>query len=185
MSTQGVLTDHGRDALRQPIESAAHVGGFAGHPDPRSLCAIHGLQTRQPNHPALSTTASSARSCSASHPRPTTRLRPFRSRTSIRESSGTLSVGSASCTSKNLENFAATLPCSRFFHAKKYGLHRSRSRQKAVTVCPLRCCSETNLRHFLNAFFVRRVMAQHCYAPQFFTRWGSFSAHGYSDGLLH
>src|SRR5207247_7753520 len=48
----------------------------------------------------------------------------------------------------------------RFFHAKKYGLHRPCSRQNAVTVCPLRACSEISLRHFVRAFFPRLVMSQ-------------------------
>jgi len=56
-----------------------------------------------------------------------------------------------------------------------------RSRQNAVTVCSPRSCSETSLRHFVHAFFVRCVMAQHCYAAQFFTRWCSFSAHQVGD----
>src|SRR6266700_4964995 len=168
--------------LGQAIKSAAHVGRFTGHPDPCPLCAIHRLQTWQPNHSALSTTTSNARTCSASNPRPTNRLRPFRSRTSICESSGTLAVGSASCTSRN---FPAALSRSRFFHTKKYGLHRARSRQNAVTVCPLRPCSETSLRHFAHAFFLRLVMSQHCYATQSFTRWGSFSAHKMSSGRPH
>jgi hypothetical protein len=33
------------------------------------------------------------------------------------------------------------------------------SRQNAVTVCPLRACSETGLRHFVHAFFERLVMS--------------------------
>src|SRR5205807_3987634 len=89
-------------------------------------------------------------------------------------SSATLGVGSATCTSKN---FSATLPRSRFFHTKKYDLHKARSRQNVVTSSPLRACSETSFRHFAHAFFVRLVMPQHCYATQSFTRWGSFSAH--------
>src|SRR3989442_11167696 len=63
-------------------------------------------------------------------------------------------------------------------HAKKYGLHRLRSRQNAVTVCPLRACSEISLRHFVRAFFPRLVMSQPCIATRSFTRWGSHNAHG-------
>src|ERR1700740_1815219 len=72
-------------------------------------------------------------------------------------------------------HFAAT--CSRFFHTKKYGRHKPRSRQNAFTLCPLRACSETSLRHFVHAFFERLVMSQHCNATRIFTRWGSLSAH--------
>src|SRR5438105_15699539 len=50
-----------------------------------------------------------------------------------------------------------------FFQTKKYALHSPRSRQNAVTVCPLRACSEISSRHFVQVFFVRRFMAQHCY----------------------
>ena len=46
------------------------------------------------------------------------------------------------------------------------GRHRPRSRQSAVTVCPLRACSETSFRHFALAFFVLLVMSQHCRATQ-------------------
>ncbi len=92
----------------------------------------------------------------------------------MRESPGTLGAGSATCTSKN---FVTALSRSRFFHTKKYGLHKARSRQNAVTSSPLRACSETSFRHFVHAFFVRLVMSQHCYATQSFTRWGSYSAH--------
>lgn len=72
---------------------------------------------------------------------------------------------------------AAALPCSRFFHTKKYGRHKPCSRQNAFTPCPLRACSETSLRHFLQAFLERLVMSQHCIATRIFTRWGSLSAH--------
>src|SRR5213076_2237514 len=67
-------------------------------------------------------------------------------------------------------------PC--FFQTKKYGLHSPRSRQNAVTVCPLRACSEISSRHFVQAFFVRRVMAQHCYTRAHPARCGSLIAHG-------
>ncbi len=66
---------------------------------------------------------------------------------------------------------------SRFFHTKKYGRHKLRSRQNAFTVCPLRSCSEISLRHFVHAFFERLFMLQHCKACSFYTRWGSFNAH--------
>jgi hypothetical protein len=78
------------------------------------------------------------------------------------------------CTSKN---FAWVSSCNRFFHVKKYGRHKPRSRQNAITVCPLRACSETSFRHFVHAFFERLVMPQQCYGPDLFTRWGSFNAH--------
>src|SRR3977135_2736955 len=112
------------------------------------------------------------------HARVTTRPRPFWSRTSMRESPATLGAGSATCTSKN---FAAALPHSSFFHTKKYGLHKARFRQNVVTSRPLRACSQTSFRHFAQAFFVRLVMSQPCYATQSFTRWGSFSAHHLLD----
>ena len=32
-------------------------------------------------------------------------------------------------------------------------------------------CSETSLRHFIQAFFERLVMSQHCNATRIFTRW--------------
>jgi hypothetical protein len=65
---------------------------------------------------------------------------------------------------------------SRFFHTKKYGRHKPWLRQNAFTLCPLRACSETSLRHFIQAFFERLVMSQHCIATRIFTRWGSGSA---------
>src|SRR5205807_6147355 len=65
----------------------------------------------------------------------------------------------------------------RFFQTKKYGLHSPRSRQNAVTVCPLRACSEISSRHFVQAFFVRRVVAQHCYTRSHPARCGSLIAH--------
>src|SRR6266481_312395 len=138
------------------------------------LLAVHRRQTRQPVHDAVSTTASNARTCSASHPRPTSRLRPFCNRISTRESPAAFGAASVSCTSRN---FTAVSSRNRFFHAKKYGLHRLRSRQNAVTVCPLRACSEISLRHFVRAFFPRLVMSQPCTATRSFTRWGSHNAH--------
>src|SRR6184192_385293 len=51
------------------------------------------------------------------------------------------------------------------------------SRQNAVTVCPLRACSEISLRHFVRAFFPRLVMSQPCTATRSFTRCGSHNAH--------
>ena len=74
-------------------------------------------------------------------------------------------------------NFTAVSSRNRFLHAKKYGLHRPRARQNAVTVCPLRACSEISLRHFVRAFFPRLVMSQPCTATRSFTRWGSLNAH--------
>src|SRR6266436_8958137 len=112
MTALRVLSDHGLHPLRQAIKSTAHVRGFAGHPDPRPLRSIYGLQTWQPDHPAASTTASKPRTCSGSNPRPTTRLRPFSSRTSIRESPATSAGDSVTCTSKN---FVVVLLHSRFF----------------------------------------------------------------------
>jgi hypothetical protein len=177
MAALRVLPKNRSHTFRQSIESAAHVRRFAGHPDSRSLRAIHRLQTWQPDHPATSTNASNARTCSASNPGLTIRLRPFCSRISTPASPDVLGARSVTCTSRN---FVAVLSCSRFFHTKKYGLHKAFSRQNAVTVCPLRACSETSLRHFVHAFFERLVMSQHCNATQSFTRWGSFSAHKYT-----
>src|SRR5437899_1203198 len=174
MPTQRFLTNHRSHALRQPVEPAAHVHGLTRQPDPRFLRAVHRLQTRQPDHDAVSTTASNARTCSASNPRPTSRLRPFCNRISTRESLAAFGVVSLSCTSRN---FTAVSSRNRFFHAKKYGLHRLRSRQNAVTVCPLRACSEISRRHFVHAFFLRLVMSQPCTATRSFTRWGSVNAH--------
>src|SRR5882762_5519297 len=174
MPTQRVLTNHRSHPLRQPVEPAAHVHDLTRQPDPRFLRAVHRLQTRQPDHDTISTTASNARTCSASHPRPTSRLRPFCNRISTRESPAAFGAASVSCTSRN---FTAVSSRNRFFHAKKYGLHRLRSRQNAVTVCPLRACSEISLRHFVRAFFPRLVMSQPCTATRSFTRWGSLNAH--------
>jgi hypothetical protein len=39
--------------------------------------------------------------------------------------------------------------------------HLACSRQHAFTLCPLRACSETSLRHVIQAFFERLVMSQH------------------------
>jgi len=160
MSTQWILTNHRSHPLRQPVEPTAHVRSLARQPDPRLLRAVHGLQTRQPDHDAVSTSASNARTCSTSNPRPTTRLRPFDSRISTRVSLPALGVVSLSCTSRNLGVVSSR---RRFFQTKKYALHSPRSRQNAVTVCPLRACSEISSRHFVQVFFVRRFMAQHCY----------------------
>src|SRR6266853_1376611 len=113
MATLRVLSNHRVHPFCQPIKSAAHVHGFTGHPDPRSLRTVHRLQAWQPDHPAASTTASKPRTCSASNSRPTIRLRPFCSRTSIRESPTTLAGDSATCTSTNL---AVVFSLSRFFH---------------------------------------------------------------------
>src|SRR5690349_5499772 len=159
MTALWVLSNDRSHTFRQAIESTTHVRRFAGHPDPRSLCAIHRLQTWQPDHPAASTTASNARTCSASNPGLTIRLRPFLNRISTLESSGVLGPSTVTCTSRN---FAGVSSSSRFFHTKKYGRHKPRSRQNALTVCPLRACSETSLRHFVHAFFERLFMPQHC-----------------------
>src|SRR5207302_6008009 len=175
LTTQPVITSHRSHALRQPVEPAAHVHGLTRQPDPRFLRTVHRLQTRQPDHDAVSTTASNARTCSASNPRPTSRLRPFCNRISTRESLAAVGVVSLSCTSRN---FTAVSSRNRFFHAKKYGLHRLRSRQNAVTVCPLRACPEISRRHFVHALFLRLVMSQPCTATRSFTRWGSVNAHG-------
>src|SRR5580658_10033544 len=171
MAALRVLSNNRSHTFRQPIESTAHIRRFAGHPDPRSLCAIHRLQTWQPDHPAASTTASNARTCAASNPGRTIRLRPFCNRIS------TASPDGAPAVTRTSRNFARVTSCNRFFHVKKYGLHSPRSRQKAVTVCPLRACSRISLRHFLHAFLERLVMLRQCYGPDPFTRWGSFNAH--------
>ncbi len=151
----------GRGSLNLPSSKRLyHNNGLTRQPDPRFLRAVHRLQTRQPDHDAVSTTASNARTCSASNPRPTSRLRPFCNRISTRESPAAFGADSVSCTSRN---FTAVSLRNRFFHAKKYGLHRPRSRQNAVTVCPLRACSEISLRHFVRAFFPRcHVATLHC-----------------------
>src|SRR5437879_6240502 len=107
-------------------------------------------------------------------PRRTTVLRPFLSRISTLASPGVLGPCPATCTSRN---FVGVCSSSRFFHTKKYGRHKPCSRQNAFTLCPLRACSETSLRHFIQAFFERLVMSQHCIATRIFTRWGSLSAH--------
>ena len=174
MTALRVLSNDRPHTFRQAIESAAHVRRFAGHPDPRSLRTIHRLHARQSDHSA---TASNARTCSASNPGLTIRLRPFLSRISTLESPGVLGPCPATCTSRN---FVGVSSSSRFFHTKKYGLHKPCSWQNAFTVRPLRACSETSLRHFLNAFFERLVMSQHCSATRIFTRWGSLSAHATS-----
>jgi len=175
MTTLRVLPNQHSHTFRQPIESAAHVRCFAGHPDPRPLRAIHRLEARQPDHPAASTTASNARTCSASNPGLTIRLRPFFRRISTPASRDGLGTPPVTCTSRN---FPAVPSCTRFFHTKKYGRHKPCSRQNAFTLCPLRACSETSLRHFVHAFLERLVMSQHCIATRIFTRWGSLSAHG-------
>ena len=172
-----VLSNNCSHTFRQAIESAAHVRRFAGHPDPRSLRTIHRLQTWQPDHSAASTTTNNARTCSASNPGLTIRLRPFLSRISTLESLGALGPCPATCTSRN---FVGVCSSSRFLHTKKYGRHKPCLRQNAFKLCPLRACSETSLRHFIQACFERLVMSQHCNATRIFTRWGSHSAHNYS-----
>src|SRR5208282_3863968 len=171
MAALRVLSNDRSHTFRQPIESTAHIRRFAGHPDPRSLCTIHRLQTGQPDHPAASTTASNARTCSTSNPGLTIRLRPFCNRISTASPDGAPSV---TCTSRN---FVCVSSCNRFFHTKKYGRHKPCSRQNAFTLCPLRACSDISLRHFSQAFFERLVMSQHCIATRISTRWGSLSAH--------
>ena|SRR5215467_5260821 len=52
---------NGQAGIRFDAFLAAHVRRFAGHPDPRSLGAIHGLQARQPHHSAASAKASNTR----------------------------------------------------------------------------------------------------------------------------
>src|SRR5436190_815136 len=174
MAALRVLSNDRSHTFRQAIESAAHVRYFAGHPDPRSLRTIHRLQTGQPDHSAASTTINNTRTCSASNPGLTITLRPFLSRISTLESPGVLGPCPATCTSRN---FFDVFSSSRFFHTKKYGRHKPCSRQNAFTLCPLRACSETSLRHFIQAFFERLVMSQHCNATRIFTRCGSRSAH--------
>src|SRR5215472_1637879 len=169
MTTLWVLPNDRSHSFRKSIKSAAHVRRFASHPDPRSLCAIHRLQARQSDHSAASTTASNARTCLASNPGLTIRLRPFLNRISMLESAGALGPCSATCTSRN---FAGVSSSSRFFHTKKYGRHKPRSPQNAFTVCPLRACSETSLRHFVHAFFECLVMLQHCNGAQLFYKMG-------------
>jgi hypothetical protein len=120
------------------------------------------------------TWATTLYTCSASNPGRTIRLRPFLNRISTLESPGVLGPCPATCTSKN---FVGASFSSRFFHTKKYGRHKPCSRQNAFTLCPLRACSETSLRHFIQAFFERLVMSQHCNATRIFTRWGSLSAY--------
>src|SRR5579883_1244756 len=126
MTTLRVLPNQHSHTFRQPIESAAHVRCFAGHPDPRPLRAIHRLEARQPDHPAASTTASNARTCSASNPGLTIRLRPFFRRISTPASRDGLGTPPVTCTSRN---FPGVPSCTRFFHTKKYGRHKPCSRQ--------------------------------------------------------
>src|SRR6266576_3148300 len=170
MSTQRIFSDHHLDAFRQPIKATAHVGRFRRQPDARYLRPVQRVQTGQPDHAPLSTTASNARKCCASNPGPTSRLRPFWSRISTRESPAVL----AAATSFTSTNCAASPPCGcrgaavsrrRFFQAKKCGAHSLRSPQNAATLCPLRTCSETNFSHFAHTFLLRscRVIPQHCY----------------------
>src|SRR5579883_440713 len=182
MPAQRILPNHRLHPLRQPVKPAAHVRRFHRQPDARGLRPIERPQTRQPHH-AASTTPTSTRTCSASQPRPTTRLRPFRNRISTRASSDPCGSGArsttsdpfaasppwrASCTSTNLPappRFAASPPLrvlagqasarSRFFHQLKCGTHNRRSRQNAATLCALRPCSETSLRHFARALLLR------------------------------
>src|SRR5216684_8879252 len=113
-----------------------------------------GWATRQPDHAPGSTTASKARKCCASNPGPTTRLRSFLSRTSIAAPCPALASGTAAA-SFSSTNFAASACLNRFFQAKNCGAHTPRSRQNTATLCPLRACSETTLRHFVHAFFPR------------------------------
>src|SRR5579885_778444 len=89
MPAQRILPNHRLHPLRQPVKPAAHVRRFHRQPDARGLRPIERPQTRQPHH-AASTTPTSTRTCSASQPRPTTRLRPFRNRISTRAGSDTL-----------------------------------------------------------------------------------------------
>jgi hypothetical protein len=60
-----IRVKYGRSLMARPgfdaFFFAAHVRRFAGHPDPRSSRAIHGLRTRQPYHSAASAKASNAR----------------------------------------------------------------------------------------------------------------------------
>src|SRR5215472_1520147 len=173
MTTLRVLPNDRSHTFRQPIKSAAHVRRFAGHPDPRSLRAIHRLQTRQPHHPVASAKASNARTWSASNPGPTIKLRPFGSRISTRGSLGLFSL-LATCTSTKGTGGSAR---HRFLWAKKYEVCKLRSRQNSATLCPLRACSWINFCHFTHVRFVRCVIPQHCYAWQSLARWGSFDAH--------
>src|SRR5260370_8823736 len=85
MSTQRILADHHLDAFRQSVKTAPHVRRFRRQPDARRLRPVQRVQTGQPHHAPLSTTATNARKCCASNPGPTTRLRPFLSRISTRE----------------------------------------------------------------------------------------------------
>src|SRR5258706_11110843 len=161
MAALRVLSNDRSHTFRQAIESAAHVRYFAGHPDPRSLRTIHRLQACQPDHSAASTTTNNAHTCSASNPGLTIRLRPFLSRISTLESPGVLGPCPATCTSRNFFDVSSS---SRFFHTKKYGRLKPCSRQNAFTLSPLPDCSETSLRHFIQALFERLVMSQHCIA---------------------
>jgi hypothetical protein len=55
-------------ALTRPGDRTHSACLSLRYTDPCSLCAIHRLQTRQPDHPTSSATASSARTCSAPNP---------------------------------------------------------------------------------------------------------------------
>src|SRR5258707_4113772 len=134
MAALGVLSNDRSHTFRQAIESAAHVRYFAGHPDPRSLRTIHRLQTWQPDHSAPPPPTNNARTCSASNPGLTIRLRPFLSRISTLEWPGVLGPCPATCTSRNLFDVSSS---SRFFHTNKYGRHKPCSRPNAFTRSPV------------------------------------------------
>ena len=169
-------------ALTRPGDRTHSACLSLRYTDPCSLCAIHRLQTRQPDHPTSSATASGARTCSAPNPFLAIRLRPFFNRISTPASPDVLGKRSVTYTSRK---FLGVPCCSRLFQAKKYGRHKPCSRQNAFTVCPLRACSDTSLRHFAHAFLNRCVTPLHCHEPRAFTRWGSFSAHSFSKWLKY
>src|SRR5437016_2004385 len=163
MPTERILPHHRFHSLRQPVESAPHVGLLRRQPDAHPLRLVQAVQTRQPHHAPLSNAASTARRCSASNPGRTSTLRWFSSRISIAGFRTTLGTAAGAAATFTSTNFCATACASRFRQAKKCGAHRPRSRQKAATLCPLLACWEISFRHLILACFLRWVMLPACY----------------------
>src|SRR6266481_9022591 len=164
----GVLSNDRSHTFRQAVESAAHVRRFAGHPDPRSLRTIHRLQTWQPDHSAASTTTNNARTCSASNPGITIRLRPFCSRTSIHEPPDKL----AGTPTLALQRISPTCFPAAVFSTSRNAARTTSALGRTSPLFPLRICSEISLRHFVHAFLFRFrcVIAQLCYATTIFRK---------------
>ena len=169
-------------ALTRPGDRTHSACLSLRYTDPCSLCAIHRLQTRQPDHPTSSATASSARTCSAPNP-------------SSRSGFGRSSIGfqhphrrtcSVSVPSLTLPGNSSACPAVAVSSRQKSTAGTNRAHGKTHSpFCPLRACSDTSLRHFAHAFLDRCVMPHHCHEPRAFTRWGSFSAHSFSKWLKY